>query len=218
MNTEPFEIKTKQGRRRAERYHFWVDHEVLRHPWTNFAEIAPDVFRSNHPTRARFEAYAGRGIKTILTLRGGEDRPHHLLEREACDDFDLTFRCIPMSARHAPTMDQLAAVFEVLDQIELPFLMHCKSGADRTGLVSAIFLLHYEEASLHQARAQLSFRFIHIRRTQTGVLDFFLETFAARHLETGIGIRDWILTEYDANALTEAFAHHQRALWAWQGW
>lgn len=206
MDSDGYEIGTQKGRRRAMRYHFWVDHEILRYPWTNFAEIAPGVFRSNHPTRARFKAYAERGIKTILTLRGGEDRPHHLLEVEACRDFGLTFECVPMSARHAPTVGQLRAVFEALDRIERPFLMHCKSGADRTGLVSAIYLLHYGGASLDQAREQLSFRYIHIRRTQTGVLDFFLEAYAARFAETGIGIRDWIMSEYDSKALAQAFA------------
>lgn len=218
MSNDAYEIETKAGRRRASRYHFWADHEVLRHPWPNFDEIAPGVFRSNHPTRARFKSYAARGIKTILTLRGGKNRPHHLLEVEACRDFGLIFECVPMSARHAPKVHQLSAVFEVLDRIERPFLMHCKSGADRTGLVSAIYLLHYENAPLEHARRQLSFRYIHIRRTQTGVLDFFLESFAARHAETGIGIRDWIMTEYDEAALTAAFAQHQRALWPWEGW
>ena len=170
------------------------------------------MFRSNHPTRARFKAYTERGIKTILTLRGGEDRPHHLLEVEACRDYGLIFHCVPMSAHHAPTLSQLNDVFEVLDRIERPFLMHCKSGADRTGLVSAIYLLRYMGAPLDQAPQQLSFRYIHIRRTQTGILDFFLETYAERHAETGVGIRDWILSEYDADALSDAFALYQKKL------
>ncbi|WP_166486304.1 tyrosine-protein phosphatase [Jannaschia sp. CCS1] len=218
MDSDGYEIETHVGRRRAMRYHFWIDHEILRYPWTNFDEIAPGVFRSNHPTRARFKAYAERGIKTILTLRGGEDRPHHLLEVEACRDFGLTFECVPMSARHAPTVAQLSAVFEVLDRIERPFLIHCKSGADRTGLVSAIYLMHYENIPFDQARVQLSFRYIHIRRSQTGILDVFLEAFAARHAETGIGIRDWIMTEYDEAALTASFDQRQRNLWPWEGW
>lgn len=219
MSTVPYEIDSPRGRRRAKRYHFWTDHEFLRYPWTNFDEIAPGVFRSNHPTRQRFQAYAeDMKIKSILTLRGGESRPHHLLEVEACRDFGLIFHCVPMSARHAPTLAQLRAVFEVLDRIEKPFLMHCKSGADRTGLVSFIYLLHYCDAPLEQAGRQLSFRYVHLRRTQTGVLDFFRDTFAARHQETGIGIREWIETEYDPEALTEGFARRQKSLWPWQGW
>lgn len=213
MKAVPYEIDTPRGRRRAKRYHFWIDHEVIRYPWTNFDEVAPGVFRSNHPTRQRFQAYAEqKKIKSVLTLRGGKGRPHHLLEVEACRDFGLSFYCVPMSARHAPTLAQLRAVFEVLDRIEKPFLMHCKSGADRTGLVSAIYLLHYGAASLDRARRQSSFRYVHLRCTQTGIIDFFLEAFAARHLEAGIGIRDWIETEYDPDRLSEAFARRQKSI------
>lgn len=218
MQDAAHDIDTPLGRRRAQRYHFWIDHEFLRYPWTNFDQIAPGVFRSNHPTRSRFRAYAEQGIRAILTLRGGETQPHFLLEKKACRDFGLAFYCVPMSARHAPSVAQLTDVFAVLDQIERPFLMHCKSGADRTGLISALYLLEYEKADLDQARRQLSFRYVHLRRTQTGILDFFLEAYAARHLETGIGIRDWIAQDYDEACLTQDFARYQSALRPWQGW
>lgn len=218
MTNAAYDIDTKNGRRRAWHFHFWVDHEFLRYPWTNFDEIAPGAFRSNHPTRGRFKAYADRGIRSILTLRGGEDRPHHLFELEACRDFGLAFHCVPMSARHAPQVAQLTAVFDVLDRIERPFLMHCKSGADRTGLVSALYLLHYENTPLAQAQRQLSFRYVHLRRTKTGILDFFLDTYARQTEATGIGIRDWITTDYNPAQLSADFERYQSALQPWQGW
>ena len=39
---------------RARIYNLWFDHAVLRLFWTNQMEIAPGVFRSNHPTPGRF--------------------------------------------------------------------------------------------------------------------------------------------------------------------
>jgi protein tyrosine phosphatase (PTP) superfamily phosphohydrolase (DUF442 family) len=168
-----YEIETQEGRRRVKRYHFWVDHEFLRHIWTNFDEIAPGVFRSNHPTRNRLEAYATLGIKSVLTLRGGETQPHQLLEVEACRQLGLTLHCLPMSAKSAPTLLQLNKAFDVFDTIKHPFLMHCKSGADRTGLLSAIYLLQYERAKIQAGKAQLSLRYLHIKRANSGILDFF---------------------------------------------
>ena len=212
------EISTSKGRKRAQRQLDWVDHGILRYRLHNFAQIAPDAFRSNHPTPERFEAYADMGIKSILTLRGGEHQPQYLFEAEICDRLGLKLVSVPLSARQAPNVASLGMLFDVFDQIETPFLMHCKSGADRTGLASALYLLAYEGADIATAKAQLSFRFYHIRRSAAGILDHFLDTYEASTNETGIGIRAWIATEYNADALTASFAAKQKALKLWQGW
>jgi hypothetical protein len=49
----------------------------------------------------------------------------------------------------------------VLDNAARPVLFHCRSGGDRSGLAAAIFLLLYTDASLAEARGQLSLRFGH---------------------------------------------------------
>ncbi len=216
--TKTYEIDTPNGRRRAQRWLDWVDHGILRYRWHNFAEIAPGVFRSNHPTTERFDAYAAMGIKTIFSMRGGKHLPQYLFEVETCERLGLTLECFKMSAREAPTVERLDMLFDVFDRIKPPFLMHCKSGADRTGLASAIYLLEYAGADIATAKAQLSFDFVHIRRTATGILDHFLDTYEARFNQTGIGIRDWIATEYDSDALTLSFAAKQKSLRFWQGW
>ena len=218
MTKNAYEIQTPKGRKRAQRQLDWADHGILRYRWHNFAQLVPGIYRSNHPTTARFKDYAAMGIKTVLTLRGAQHQPQYLFEAETCDHLGLTLECVQMAARRAPTVERLTMLFDVFDRIEPPFLMHCKSGADRTGLASAIYLLAYAGADLAAAKAQLSFDFIHIRRTATGILDHFLDTYEARFNETGIGVRDWIATEYDADALTVSFAAKQRKLRFWQGW
>ena len=57
-------------RKKSQYYHDWVDHGILRYRWHNFAEIAPGMYRSNHPNHERFVAYRDLGIKTVLNLRG----------------------------------------------------------------------------------------------------------------------------------------------------
>ena len=218
MIKNAYEISTPKGRKRAQRQLDWADHGILRYRLHNFAQFAPDAFRSNHPTTERFEAYAAMGIKTVLTLRGAQHQPQYLFEAEVCDRLGLTLLCVPLSARRAPNVERLGMLFEVFDQIEKPFLIHCKSGADRTGLTSALYLLAYEDADIATAKAQLSFDFFHIRRTATGILDHFLDTYEVCFNETGIGVRDWIATEYDADALTVSFTAKQKSLKLWQGW
>jgi protein tyrosine phosphatase (PTP) superfamily phosphohydrolase (DUF442 family) len=210
---------TDPRERRKSRWHFnWLDHGILRIHWHNFAQIAPGVYRANHPNAKRFAAYADMGIKSILNLRGAARQAHYLFEVESCAALGLSLVDIKLSARKAPPKDQLIELLDVFESIEKPFLMHCKSGADRTGLVAALYLMVVEGASLDVARKQLSFRFIHIRRTDTGVLDHFLDVYAARNAQSPIGIADWIKTGYDAAALTRSFADKQASLRFWQGW
>lgn len=218
MTKNAYEVSTPKGRKRAQRQLYWVDLGILRRCWHNFAKVAEDVYRSNHPTTARLEEYAALGITTVFSLRGGKHLPQYLFEAEACTRLGLKLECFKMSASEAPTVDQLDMLFEVFDRIEKPFLMHCKSGADRTGLSSALYLLAYEGADIATAKKQLSFDYIHIRRTATGILDHFLDTYEAHRLQTGIGVREWIATEYNSDALKVSFAAKQRLLWFWQGW
>jgi len=210
---------TDPKERKKSLLHFnWLDHGILRKHWHNYAQVAPGVYRSNHPDHARFKAYAAQGIKTILNLRGAAKQPHYLFEVESCDQLGLTLVDITMSARKAPPLKALHKLLAAFETNEKPFLMHCKSGADRTGLAAALYLMVIEGQPLDVARRQLSFRFLHIRRTSTGILDHFFDVYAARNAESPIAITDWINTEYDPDALTQSFAAKQAALKPWQGW
>ena len=217
-NSFGHDIDDPVERRRSEWHLDWLDHGILRRRWHNFAQVAPGVYRSNHPNHKRFAAYADLGIKTVLNLRGQAKQPHYLFEVESCERLGLTLVNVQMAARRAPERRELLDLLDAFATMERPFLMHCKSGADRTGLAAAIYLMIYEGADIATARRQLSFRFVHIRRTSTGILDHFLDVYAARAAQSPITIDAWIRDEYDRDALTRSFADKQAALWFWQGW
>ena len=212
------DITDPAGRRRA-RFHFnWLDHGVLRVMWHNFAEVAPGVYRSNHPSHKRFTAYAKMGIKSILNLRGANNEPPFKFEEESCSKLGLALISVRFSARQAPRRDSLLELIAAFQTIEKPFLIHCKSGADRTGLAGVLYLMIHEGESVEKAMRQLSFRYLHIRRTSTGILDHFFDVYAARNAQSPIGIVDWIRDEYDREALIESFEAKQASLKWWQGW
>ena len=77
------DITDPAQRRKARRQYLWLDHAILRTFWTNEAQIAPGVWRSNQPTHSRFEALKARGIKTILNLRGPSKFSMYLFEEES---------------------------------------------------------------------------------------------------------------------------------------
>jgi protein tyrosine/serine phosphatase len=203
------EIVTEEDRRRSLAYVAWIDHGILRALWHNFHEIAPGVFRSNHPDHRRLTRYAARGIRTVLTFRGEVTKPFHRLEEESCAALGLDLHRIRMTARDAPRREALLQLLDFFDTAPRPFLMHCKSGADRTSLASALYLIHAEGASVAAARAQMSPRYIHFRWTATGVLDEVLDAYEDRLAQGPITLRDWIATEYDRDAIARRFTRRR---------
>ena len=178
----------------------------LRHLWTNFGEVAPGVYRSNHPGARRLQGYAVMGIKAVLNLRGDLSAAPQRLEAATCAELGIEFHSVGLSARKAPRRQSLRALFEKFDTLPRPFLMHCKSGADRAGLASALYLMDQEGVDLETARKELSFRYMHIRRSETGILDHFLDQFAADTASSPMTIRDWVTAEYDPDILCQSYA------------
>lgn len=200
------DMDAPSARRRAWMHYMIFDHAVLRLLWSNFAQIAPGVFRANHPSPDRLAKYAAQGIKTIINLRGASKGPHYLLEREKAEELGLKMVDLRnLNARQAPAREDLLAVLDAMRNAEKPMLLHCKSGADRTSLAAVLYLLVVEKTSVAQARKQFSVRFIHFKWTKTGVLDHILDTYEAAQAETGIGFEDWLRNQYDADAVQASF-------------
>lgn len=191
------DLSTPENRRRAHIYNLWFDHAILRGLWTNQFEVAPGVWRSNHPTHKRFAKLKAQGFKSILNLRGSGGAAHYLTEKESCAKLGLTLVDVRLNARNAASRENIQAVIDAFRSIEKPFMMHCKSGADRAGFASAIYLMVIEGRPVSEARRMLSLRFWHVKQSRTGVLGYILDLFEARHAETGIGFEEWIQTEYD---------------------
>lgn len=205
-------------RARSYRHYNWLDHGILRRRWHNFEEIAPGVYRSNHPHHDRFVAYAEMGIKSVLNLRGVSKLSHYLFEVESVQKLGLEMVTVHLGARNAPDRAKLMALLDAFETLEKPFLIHCKSGADRTGLAAAFYMLLYTDASDTTLRAQLSFRYLHIRKSSTGILDHILETYLSARDSTGIGLRDWVEHVYDKHAVTEVYQSKKAKERFWQGW
>lgn len=199
------DLSVPGNRARAEFWLRWFDHGFLRVLWTNQVQIAPGVWRSNHPTPARWDKIADMGIRSVINLRGSTDTPNYRLECEACARRGIVLESISLNARRAPPRDRLLDLIALFRRIERPVLIHCKSGADRAGLASAVWLLVIEGRPVQEAQAMLSLRFVHLRHTRTGVLDAVLRAFAARHAQSSIGFEDWVATEYDHAAVQAAF-------------
>jgi protein tyrosine/serine phosphatase len=201
-NVDP---RIPENARRAEIYNNWFDHAILRTFWTNFFEIAPGVYRSNNPTHERFVEMQKSGIHTVLNLRGKSNSAHYWAEEIACETLGLNLINCPLNARAAAPREALLLLIEIFKTIERPFVMHCKSGADRAGFASAIYLIVIEGKSVAEARQMLSIKYIHLKFTKTGILDYILRNYQARNDRDEISFETWVATEYDHTELQAAF-------------
>ncbi|MHA1544909.1 MAG: phosphatase domain-containing protein [Alphaproteobacteria bacterium] len=191
-----------------------IDHGIFRLAYKNFHAIGPQAFRSSQPAPFQVRQAARMGIRTIVNLRGPSPEGHYRLEKTACEKYGVKLVNFEVRSRALPppeTFHQIRKLFEKLDH---PVLFHCKSGADRAGLMSALYLLIHLKRPLSQATAQLSLRYGHFRAAPTGVLDLFFETYAAHRQKTGQGFFEWIDSAYDPDAIKQKFraGHFSRLL------
>lgn len=203
------DLSTGAGRRNAWIDALFVDHAVLRLGWTNFAEVAPGaLYRSNHPVPFQLARFKRRvGLQSLINLRGECRNGSDALSRDAARRLGLDFYDMAMESRGAPHRDRILRMAGIFRDMRRPALVHCKSGADRAGIASALFVLT-EGGSVAQARSQMSLRFGHIRQSNTGILDAFLDTYAA----DGEGRKPflaWVAEDYDEQALRARFARRR---------
>lgn len=183
-----------------------VDHGFLREVYLHKHRVTDELWRSAQPAPRHLEQAAREGFKTVLNLRGARPTDGvYLLERETCQRAGLKLVDFPIRSRSALYRPTLLAALDLWDTLEYPVLMHCKSGADRTGFMATMYLWQRTGMPLRQAMDQLSLRFGHVRQAKTGIIDFLYETYLAAEAETGIGFREWIETVYDHEALNAAF-------------
>ncbi|XWN31847.1 MAG: sulfur transferase domain-containing protein [Devosia sp.] len=197
-------LATKADRRQAWASLLLADHGFLRLVYRNRHQVSGRLWRSAQPAPSDVTWAARNGIRTMLSVRadgfGGD-----LLEREACERHGLIFQRLVMLSRAAPSKEMLREAIAVLPQLQVPILVHCKSGADRAGLAAALYLIIVEGRSAAEAKRQLSFKYGHIERGKTGILDAFIEAYATTGEAQGIGFCEWVEAVYDPQALTEAF-------------
>ncbi|MGB0496821.1 MAG: tyrosine-protein phosphatase [Rubricella sp.] len=205
-------LETPAGRRKAWLDMTFSDHGFLRALYLNRHRLGRTGWRAAQPNPRQIEAIARDGVRTIVSLRGGKLFGSLPLEIEACEKHGITFHVQRLFSRQLPPRSELLELFELMRSVEKPVLYHCKSGADRAGLAAALHMIIIEGRPVEEAKEQLSLRFLHLRQAKTGVLDELFDAYLVRKAETGIGFEDWVRTEYDPVAITEAF-NARRGRW-----
>jgi len=192
----------------------FVDHAFLRISWRNWGVVETGrLYRSNHPLPWQIrEAVKRHGIRSMINLRGhrvvcGSDA----LGRRAAAEVGLVHADQPLESRGAPQKGRLLKLIALYRSLPQPILIHCKSGADRTGLAAGIWHL-LQGRGAAAAMAELSLRYGHIAAARTGILDAFFAEYAQAEAR-GVDFETWLATEYDEAALRASFKPRPIAAW-----
>jgi len=130
---------------RPEKWAQPVPSEVLK----NWFKLDNNVYRSLQPDRKGFEEARDKGIKTILNLRS--KHPDTIL----IEGLGLNLVEIPMKA-DSFTEDTVVAALKAVQSSPKPILIHCQHGADRTGVVSALYRIVIQGWTKEEALAELT--------------------------------------------------------------
>ena len=182
-----------------------VDYGIARTLFPNRHRIAADVWRSAQPAPHHVRWMADRGIRTVINLRSDQSFGTRWLEERACKRHGIALVDVELRSRAAPSLQEFRAVRETLDRVTFPILVHCKSGADRAGMMSALVLHFKKDIPIRDAMRQLALRYGHFRHADTGILDYVFERYLEDNDRAPIAFWDWIETVYDADEINSTF-------------
>lgn len=183
-----------------------VDHGVFRFLYLNLHRVSDKLWRAAQPAPHQLRRLRDReGLKTVVYLRGGREHGSWQLQKESCAALGLELADFVVRSRAAPDKKTLLEARAFFESISYPALVHCKSGADRAGFVSALWLVVHEGRPADEALRQLSLAYGHFRFAKTGILDAFFERWRDEGEARGLGFEEWVETRYDPEALEREF-------------
>ena len=170
----------------------------------NLHAVVPGaVYRSAQPSPAKLKTLVERhGIRTVINLRGAcPDKAWHPAEAAAAQRLGVTLIDLEIPLHHLPSPATVRRLVRTLETAQQPILMHCRRGADRTGLASAVALLLRDGVELDVGTRQLGLRFGHVPFGSPAVLGDFFDDYRGwlarnQHGHDHATFRRWLLEEY----------------------
>jgi protein tyrosine phosphatase (PTP) superfamily phosphohydrolase (DUF442 family) len=109
----------------------------------NFYQVDEHVYRGAQPTTEGFKYLAKIGVKTVLDLREDDERSSE--EGQVVTSLGMQYVNVPMTGLTPPTATEITKILALLeDGTAGAVFVHCKSGADRTGVVIAAYRIDHD--------------------------------------------------------------------------
>ncbi len=180
---------------------------TFRGPWftANLAVVDPGrVIRAAQPGQALGSWIESYRLRSVLNLRGGGPRDWWYANEVAeTKKHGVALYDFPMNASRRPTRRELLTLIDLLQHAEYPLLIHCKSGADRTGLATALYRMVARGEAPDQAENAFSIEFGHVALLGPEHLHEPLHEYSAwlkqhRLDHTAARFREWVKNDYES--------------------
>jgi protein tyrosine phosphatase (PTP) superfamily phosphohydrolase (DUF442 family) len=116
----------------------------------NLHKVANGLYRGAQPTAEGFAQLREMGVKTVLNLRKTNT------DADLVGDETIEVIHSPIITLRVSQEDAREFLRIIRDREKYPLFYHCQHGADRTGLMTAIYRVEQEGWSVNQAAAEMT--------------------------------------------------------------
>jgi protein tyrosine/serine phosphatase len=129
-------------------------------------------------------------IRSVLNLRGANPTDEwYQDEVAATHDHGAALYDVGISAEEIVAPEKIEKILAILRDAPKPVLVHCRSGADRTGFVSALYRYAIQGQSAEMAVKELSLRYGHFPylTSKSGAMDDSAHAYFLSHAHAKSG-------------------------------
>ena len=109
----------------------------------NFYQVDAHVYRGAQPTDEGFKNLAKIGVETVIDLRETDERAR--AEEKVVRATGMKYVNVPMTGLTPPTEAEITRILGIFeDKATGPVFVHCRRGADRTGVVVASYRINHD--------------------------------------------------------------------------
>jgi protein tyrosine phosphatase (PTP) superfamily phosphohydrolase (DUF442 family) len=116
----------------------------------NLYKVSDGVYRGAQPTPEGMRALPGLGVRTVINLREPD------ADTDVLRGTNLAYESIPMTAFRPKDDDVVQFLRIVSDPNHKPVFVHCKRGADRTGMMCAVYRIAVQGWTKEQALDEMT--------------------------------------------------------------
>lgn len=146
----------------------------------NFHKVNDQLYRGAQPGQGGMKEIAARGIKTVINLRGEDDRTRD--EETEAGAAGLRYFSVPLPGFRRPKDEQVERILTLIgDSQNWPVFVHCRHGEDRTGIIIAAYRISQDGWSAEQAKKEAKRH--GMSRFQFGMKDYIGDYYKRRLLQ-----------------------------------